>query len=283
MLLIIFIILQVTSLTMDIPATKSELRQIITDAIDERLTPIKEELTSINNINRDLKLQYLNTIGRVLEREALETIDNFSCSYHQSTGITCKSLLREQITKYTEALSFGDLASAFTILNAFDKMAKRNAGDKDKVLSCNKDWEAISRILKRHREIAKDISALFSAREIPSDIGELDFSPEELYNEVIFPFSHPLRIQILHTLKTGSKRFTSLKNELNVKNTGLLVHHLKPLTDSNLVFQDHRKQYALSDKGFTIIRHFAQLAAAMHPETPITISMQPLVILQDKD
>ena len=100
---------------------------------------------------------------------------------------------------------------------------------------------------------------------------------------MIFPFSHPLRIQILHTLKSGSKRFTSLKNELNVKNTGLLVHHLKPLTDCNLVFQDHRKQYSLSEKGFIVVRYFAQLVAAMHPETPITISMQPLVVLQDDD
>jgi predicted transcriptional regulator len=83
-------------------------------------------------------------------------------------------------------------------------------------------------------------------------------------------------------LKSGSKRFTTLKNELNVKNTGLLVHHLKPLTAASLVVQDHRKQYSLSDKGFIIARYFAQITAAMHPETPATVKVQPLVVLNDQ-
>lgn len=267
---------------MDILASKSELKQIIQDALDKQLIPLKEEMENLNiSINRDMKLNYLNSIAKLLEREAIETIKNFSCSYHVTTDKACKNLLGDYIRQYTEALSMGDLASAFTILSEFENIAKENSKDVDKMSNCNKDWATVTRILKRHREVAKDISALFSARQVPSDIGELDFSPDELYTEVIFPFSHPLRIKIIHTLKSGSKRFTALKNELNVKNTGLLVHHLKPLTEGNLVIQDHRKQYSLSDKGFLVAKYFAQLSASLHPETPITVTMQPLVVLRD--
>ncbi|MHA2097573.1 MAG: hypothetical protein ACW99A_02720 [Candidatus Kariarchaeaceae archaeon] len=267
---------------MDILASKSELKQIIQNAINEQLVPLREEVETLNiTINRDLKLNYLNSIARLLEREAIETIEKFACSYHVTTDKTCKTLLRDYIKQYTEALSMGDLASAFSILSEFERVAIQNSKDVDKLANCNKDWEIVSSILKRHREVAKDISALFSAREVPSDIGELDFSPDELYEEVIFPFSHPLRIKIIHTLKSGSKRFTALKNELKVKNTGLLVHHLKPLTESNIVVQDHRKQYSLSDRGFLIVKYFAQLSASLHPETPITVTMQPLVVLSD--
>ncbi|MCH8906135.1 MAG: hypothetical protein IH840_03515 [Candidatus Heimdallarchaeota archaeon] len=256
---------------------------LLSEIIQDEIRPLRQEIDELNNsLNRDLKLNYLNSFGRLLEREALDTVNNFNCSYHNTTGKACKSLLTDYITQYTQALSMGDVASAFTILKEFNDFATSNAIDNDKLSQCRKDWTEITRILKRHKEVAKDISALFATREVPSDIAELEFSPLELYNEVIFPFSHPLRIEIVHALKSGSKRFTTLKNELNVKNTGLLVHHLKPLTSSNLVIQDHRKQYSLSDKGFLVARYFSQLTAAMKPQEPITITMQPLVVLQDE-
>ncbi len=263
-------------------STNTELQLMIQKALKDEIEPLKQEFSLLNEtIIRDLKLNYLNSIGRFLEREAIEAVGNFNCSYHVSTDIACKSLLKDYISKYTQALTMGDMANAFSILKEFNSLATENANDNKKIANCTQDWIKILRILNRHKEVAKDISALFSAREVPSDIGELDFSPQELYDEVIFPFSHPLRIQIMHTLKSGNKRFTTLKNELKVKNTGLLVHHLKPLINSNLVIQDHRKQYSLSDKGFIVARYFAQLTAAMHPEEPITFTMQPLVVLQE--
>ncbi|MHA2252617.1 MAG: hypothetical protein ACXAD7_19800 [Candidatus Kariarchaeaceae archaeon] len=262
--------------------SRKEIIKIISETLEKQIEPLKQEFNNLNEtINRDLKLNYLNSIGRLLEREAIETVQNFKCSYHSSTGSTCKSLLKDYISKYTQALALGDMANAFTILQEFNQLALENTKDKDRNENCIGDWAKISQILNRHKEVAKDMSALFLAREIPADIGELDFSPDKIYEEVIFPFSHPLRIQIMHALKSGNKRFTTLKNELDVKNTGLLVHHLKPLTSSNLVMQDHRKQYSLSDKGFIVARYFAQLTAAMHPEDPITVTMQPLVVLQD--
>ena len=267
---------------MDILASKSELKQIIQDAIDNQLIPLKEELENLNlSINRDFKLNYLNSIAKLLEKEALETTQSFSCSYHVATDKTCKNILGDYIGQYTEALSIGDIASAFSLLSDFEKIALANSKDVDKSANCKQHWDVVSRIIKRHREVAKDISALFSAHQVPSDIGELDFSPDELYEEVLLPFSHPLRIKIVHILKRGSKRFTALMNELNVKNTGLLVHHLKPLTGGNLVIQDHRKQYSLSDKGFLVAKYFAQLSASLNPEAPITVTMQPLVVLSD--
>ncbi|MHA2170083.1 MAG: hypothetical protein ACXAB7_09345 [Candidatus Kariarchaeaceae archaeon] len=261
----------------------NELIQLIQETVEKEIDPLKKEMeVLIESINRDLKLNYLNSIARFLEKEAIETIDNFNCSYHYSASVACKQSLEIYFSKYTQALAMGDMANAFSILKEFEELARENANDKKDGGNCHKDWGKITRVLSRHKDVAKDISALYMAREVPSDIGELDFSPEDIFEEVIFPFSHPLRIQIIHSLKSGSKRFTTLKNELNVKNTGLLVHHLKPLTAASLVVQDHRKQYSLSEKGFIIARYFAQITAAMHPETPATVKVQPLVVLNDQ-
>jgi hypothetical protein len=268
---------------MDILASKSELIHIIQNAISELLLPLKEEVEHLNiTINRDLKLNYLNSIARLLKMEAIETFDKFSCSYHISTDITCKSLLRSYVNQYTDALAMADLAGAYSILTKFEDTAIQNANDLDKSSNCKKDWDVVSSLLNRHREVAREVSTLFSGREVPSDINNLEFSTKQVYDDIIFPFSHPLRLKIVNKLKSGNMRFTDLKNELNVKNTGLLVHHLKPLTETNLVIQDHRKQYSLSDRGFLIVKYFAQLSKSLKPETPITVTIQPLDVLNDE-
>jgi DNA-binding HxlR family transcriptional regulator len=267
---------------MDILASKSELKHIIKNTISELLLPLKEEVEHLNTtISRDLKLNYLNSIARLLKMEAMERINKFSCSYHITTDTTCKSLLRGYVNQYTDALAMADLAGAYSILTKFEDIAIQNVNDSDKISNCNKDWEVVSSLVNRHREVAREASTLFSSQEIPSDINNLEFSPEQVYEDIIFPFSHKLRLKIVNKLKSGNMRFTDLKNELNVKNTGLLVHHLKPLTEKNLVIQDHRKQYSLSDKGFLIVKYLAQLSESLQPETPITVSLQPLVVLND--
>ncbi|MHA2105821.1 MAG: DUF7347 domain-containing protein [Candidatus Hodarchaeales archaeon] len=263
-------------------ASKSELKHIIKNTISELLLPLKEEVEHLNTtISRDLKLNYLNSIARLLKMEAMERINKFSCSYHITTDTTCKSLLRGYVNQYTDALAMADLAGAYSILTKFEDIAIQNVNDSDKISNCNKDWEVVSSLVNRHREVAREASTLFSSQEIPSDINNLEFSPEQVYEDIIFPFSHKLRLKIVNKLKSGNMRFTDLKNELNVKNTGLLVHHLKPLTEKNLVIQDHRKQYSLSDKGFLIVKYLAQLSESLQPETPITVSLQPLVVLND--
>ena len=94
-----------------------------------------------------------------------------------------------------------------------------------------------------------------------------------MYDEIVFPLSHSLRIKIIHQLKSGTKRFTNLKNELKVKNTGLLVHHLKPLIEANIVQQDFQKRYQLTDKGLMIVKHFSKIFTGMHPEDEEEITL----------
>lgn len=256
--------------------SKSDMKEMLEDVIDEKIGALEAEIAGIKST---MTAQYLNSIGRLLEREAKDTIDSFSCSYHPATETNCKNSLKTWIGNYTNALAMGDLAEAFSVLNDFQEEAKSNVEDLDKGAHCKSDWKDILKILNRHKEVAKDLSAQFTNRKVPADIGELDFSPDELYDEVIFPLSHTLRLQIIHALKSGSKRFTALKDELEVKNTGLLVHHLKPLTESGIIHQDFQKRYALTDRGFMVARYFAQITAAMHPEeaTTVTIGAHPSV------
>jgi len=252
------------------------MKSILEDVMEEKIGALENEIAGIKST---MTAQYLNSIGRLLEREAKDTIDNFACSYHPATETNCKNSLKKWISRYTNSLAMGDLAEAFSVLNDFKEEAERNIEDLDKGAHCKSDWKDILKILKRHKDVAKELSAQFTNRKVPADIGELDFNPDEMYDDVVFPLSHTLRLQIIHALKSGSRRFTALKDELEVKNTGLLVHHLKPLTESGIITQDFQKRYTLTDRGFMVARYFSQIAAALHPEenTTVTIGSQPSV------
>ncbi|MCY3413265.1 MAG: hypothetical protein INQ03_16615 [Candidatus Heimdallarchaeota archaeon] len=267
---------------MSINIDKEEFRKIINDTIKEQMAPLREEIDTLaSRINNDIKINYLSTMARALEREANQLIQTFECSYDVQTGQSCKSDIKTKIANYTQSLAVGDVANSLTQITRLHNEAKKKAFDSSRTANCNRDWKQVSQIVSRHKEIVKDLSTSLSTNNAPSDLGELEFEPQNIFDEIIFPFSHILRIQIIHTLKNGPKRFTALKNELEVKNTGLLVHHLKPLTEAKLIIQDHRKQYTLSEKGYMVVRYLSQLADALSPKEPIVSMVQPLVVLQD--
>ena len=267
---------------MNVSLDTEDLKKIINESIKDQITPILEELDTLSTqINKDIKINYLSTMARALEREADQLIKNFECSYDVVSGQDCKSSIKAKVANYTQSLAVGDVANSLTIITQLHNSAKKNAFDSNRSSNCNRDWKEVSKIVSRHKEIVKDLSATIIPNNVPTDLGELNFDPKTLFENVIFPFAHILRIQIIYSLKNGSKRFTALKNELEVKNTGLLVHHLKPLTEAKLVTQDHRKQYSLTEKGYLVVRYFSQLSEAIKPNENMISMIQPLVVLHD--
>ena len=252
------------------PLLTKEIKSILEDVIDQKIGNLEKEVMGIKST---MTAQYLSSIGRFMEMEAVETVDEFVCCFHEGVEANCKNSLRSWIKKYTNALAMGDLLEAFSVLESFLNKANKNIKDTEMGLACKSDWKNILKILNRHKEIARDISVQFSERNVPADIGEINFNPNEMYDEIVFPLSHSLRIQIIHQLKSGTKRFTNLKNELKIKNTGLLVHHLKPLIEANIVQQDFQKRYQLTDKGLMIVKHFSKIFTGMHPEDEEEITL----------
>ena len=260
----------------------NELKNVINDAVESKLGAIHEEIENLSEkVSKDLKINYLSTMARALEREATQVVNGFECAYDVKSGMSCKSEVKRKIANYTHSLAVGDIANALTVIEKLHSDAKTNAYNDDKAQGCNRDWKEVNRFVSRHKELVKDLAASMTPNSVPADLGELEFDPSLLYTQIIFPFSHELRIKIIHTLKNGSKRFTALKNDLGVKNTGLLVHHLKPLTQAKIVVQDHRKQYSLSEKGYLVDRYLSQLSSALQPNEPIISMLQPMVVLQD--
>ena len=186
--------------------SKMDIKKVIKDSIEEYVAPLKAEIEILSkSINKDIRMNYLSTIARVLDKEAEEIVGNFSCAYDITTGIECKSKIKESIAKYTQALAMGDIPNSLSEITSLERKAKKNAHDPDRSVICSNDWKEVVRITKRHKDVVKELSATYSATKVPGDIAEFEFNTEKLFSEVIFPFSHQLRIDIVHSLMSGAK------------------------------------------------------------------------------
>jgi DNA-binding HxlR family transcriptional regulator len=267
-----------------------ELKKIISDTISSQLEPIINKSTELENtieemkqsINKDLKFNYLNSVAKLLEKDVHGLIDSFKCGYHPQTESQCKTWVKQHASMYAGMLETGDISQAFNILEEFLKVAEKNITDIDKNSRCHNDWIHIRNTLKRHHEFAKDIGSLFMSTPMNTNLKDLEFDPDTVYDDFVLPLSHPLRIKILHSLMNSSKRFTTLKTELDVKNTGLLVHHLKPLSECELVTQTFKKEYMLTEKGISIIKFLTQINQSITPSKPVPIQIKPLVKEEDE-
>ncbi len=256
----------------------SQIRGIVEDVLNEKLTPLKDDVDDLmETYTKDLRLTYLNSVARLLEQEAHQLVDSFKCSYHPQTGTHCKTWVKDHVSMYANALELGDFPYAFSLLEEFLKISQKNVEDDDKNPSCTKDWEQIGVVLKRHYEFVKDIGSLFLKQPVPNTITDVEVHADKLYEMFVSPLSHPLRIKIISSLTHSSKRFTALKKELEVKNTGLLVHHLKPLTDAGIIAQYLKKEYYLTDFGHSVARILAQAQTTFLPSTPVRVEMRPSV------
>ncbi len=247
------------------------------DLITNRLDDLDGRVNEITkSIDHDLKLNYLNSVVRFLEREAVDLINTMSCSYKPETEIHCKSWVSLNIKGYLDNLSMGNLTGAYVMLKQFLGQVKRNSLDVEKNIHCRSEWLQLLDTLENHLNFIQEISTLFVPRHVANSLDGEEFDPDFVSEMFVVPLSHPLRIKIIHALMNSSKRFTTLKKELDIKNTGLLVHHMKPLTDSGFVTQNYKKEYLLTDRGHLIARFLSQIDASLRPDSAVNIE-SPIV------
>ncbi len=264
---------------MAIPASESELFESLYDLFNEKFDQLIEKIADLDervdelrkNIDQDLKLNYLNSVARFLEKEALELMGTMTCSYHLRTEVQCKSWVSSNISGYLENLSIGNLAGAQVMLKQFLQEIQKNMNNLDNNAHCRKEWKYLYETLSHHQEFIREISSLFVPQAVISNLQDASFDPDFVSESFLVPLAHPLRVKIIYSLKESSKRFTAMKEELDIKNTGLLVHHLKPLTDAGFVTQNYKKEYLLTEKGYMVAKFLSQLDASLRPENTVSI------------
>lgn len=240
--------------------------------IVERLDELDSRIENVSkSIDQDLKLNYLNSVVRFLEREAVDLIETMTCSYKPETEVHCKTWVSLNIKGYLDNLSMGNLTGAYVMLKQFLNQVKRNSTDVEKNIHCRSEWLQLMDTLENHMNFIQEISTLFVPKHVTETLDDETFDPDFVSEMFIVPLSHPLRIKIIHALMTSSKRFTALKKELEIKNTGLLVHHLKPLSDSGFVTQNYKKEYLLTERGHLIARFLSQIDASLRPNSGMGI------------
>lgn len=257
----------------------SDVKQLIQHAIDDQMLVIQDEISNLrDSINNDLKLHYLNSVSRLLEKEAVTLIDSFKCPY-EAENTSCKNWVKKNVRNYALELEHGDIPKAFEILNQLLKEIEDGVVAEGTRNPCRAHWTRLKETLDRHYELARDLKPLVE-RKMVRGMRDIDFDVEAIHEEFIVPLAHVLRMQILHALLNTSRRFTELKDMLGVKNTGLLVHHLKPLSEAGLITQNFKKDYFLTDRGYIYAQFLSEISMNLHSTKDLVAPLNPIVSSQ---
>ncbi len=249
------------------------------DLVLQQVNALTQKVADIQKtIDKDLRLTYVNSLSKFLRNEAEDMVERLSCGYHAKTELHCKNWISKNIRGYLQNLENGNLIDAKIFLESFLLEVKGNINDIDKNMHCREDWQTIYEILTRQLDLIKDVAILFTPAEEQLATRKYDFEPSFINEKFISPLSHPIRVKIIYTLKEAPRRFTVLKDELEIKNTGLLVHHLKPLQDAGFVVQNYKKEYLLTEDGILVSKFLAQIDSQLRPTEPIRVNIEPVKI-----
>ena len=101
------------------PLLTKEIKSILEDVIDQKIGNLEKEVMGIKST---MTAQYLSSIGRFMEMEAVETVDDFACCFHEGVESNCKNSLRSWIKKYmTQHRRQVGVKFAFSV-NNFDEL-----------------------------------------------------------------------------------------------------------------------------------------------------------------
>ena len=220
----------------------------------------------LDSIHKDLKRlmersnqEYLDLMLDNLKKEFLDSINSY-VSDDVETGLergmvddckmrdTCKSRFTNYLLD-NEELILGDNVP----LNIIDKKKAELAHiRKDAPFEyCEDCFSEVNSLFNKQLGLISSIKIYSSNDEKRTEISRI--SDEHIVKTVLEPLSNKQRLQILKSMASETRTFSSL-SELTGLRGGNLLFHLQKLLESDLIIQRHdRGDYMITKRGFNLL------------------------------
>lgn len=227
--------------------------------IADRLERLERDMdvlrTSNTGIGRlEYKRQVLREVQKVVseygQHDIAQKVEGMNDILHCSKRKFCTNIIINKIETAGMAYLHDERERTLDILSELKRQMEEGGHD------CEAD-ECRSYALNLVSEIITVFEvAIRIERGISSIPAELDdtapLDPQEV-SKMLAPLSHPARVSILMALEQGSRGFTEISRELDLR-TGHLQFHLRALEDVGYVRQERRGgQYAISLQGMAAV------------------------------
>lgn len=220
----------------------------------------------LDSIHKDLKRlmersnqEYLDLMLANLKKEFLNSINSY-ISDDVETGLekgmvenckmreTCKSKFTDYLLN-NEELILGDNVPSNIINEKRAELAqiKKGAPSED----CDDCFSEVKSLFNKQLGLISSIKIYSTNDEKRTEISEI---PDELIvKTVLEPLSNKQRLQIIKSMASETRTFSSL-SELTGLRGGNLLFHLQKLLENDLIIQRHdRGDYMITKKGFNLL------------------------------
>lgn len=240
------------------------------DQSKQELKAIKKQLTSIH---KDIKLiiegsnqQYLDLIVSNLRKDYLNAINAYmedEIDNNLQEGMVEKCKMKKTCkNKFTEFLK----DNAGLIWN--DSLSSEEINEKKNQLKeikkdgpfekCDICFSEVSNLFEKQLNLMGSLRIYNHKKDNKYDVSLI--SEDIMVKEVLDPLSNRQRLQILKSLSTESRTFSSL-SEITGLRGGNLLFHLQKLLDTNIIIQRHeRGDYMITEKGFNLLKQLSEIS-----------------------
>lgn len=230
---------------------------------DQGVLEIKEKLELIHkDIKRmieNFNQEYLNLMLENLKKDFLNCITSYTSADIEKSlerGMvdkcpmrgTCKSKFTDLLEENTNLLRCG---------NAPEESIKKNKavlnGLKQEApfQKCEVCFSEVYDLFDRQLKLMRSLQVYRSSENKEEDIKEI--SDEEMVRGVLEPLSNRQRLQILRSIASQTRTFSSL-SEITGLRGGNLLFHIQKLLDGGMIIQRHeRGDYMITQKGYKLL------------------------------
>ena len=220
----------------------------------------------LDSIHKDLKRlmerfnqEYLDLMLVNLKKEFLNSINSY-ISDDVETGLemgmvedckmkdTCKSRFTNYLLNNEELILGNNIPSH--IID--DKRAELAQIRKEAPFEvCDNCFSMVNSLFDKQLGLVSSIKTYSTDNEKRTEIAEI--SDEDIVKTVLEPLSNKQRLQILKSMASETRTFSSL-SELTGLRGGNLLFHLQKLLENDLIIQRHdRGDYMITKKGFNLL------------------------------
>lgn len=242
----------------EISEIRSELREMHADLKRFVERSNREQMESILS---DFRNSFSEILIRHLESEAEERLrENMieGCDMRGACKARFSGLLKESASLIAEDAAgeetIGDLRSRLSDL--------RSKAPYDR---CERCFSEASKLQEKQIDLLRSMR-IYETRDEKMQESQ-DLPVEAVVKEILEPLNSRQRLQILKSLASETKSFSSL-SELTGLRGGNLLFHLEKLLSSGMILQRHeRGDYMITEKGYRALLGIAEIYAKLNPDS----------------
>lgn len=190
-----------------------------------------------------LKSYFRDDIENCLEKGMVDP-----CAMRQ----TCKSRFKEFLQNNTELIKSDNVPKEIINEKKSELSEIRKEAPFD---TCDVCFSEVNSLFDKQLRLIDSLQIYSSSEEQP----EISAIPEEfMVKSILEPLSNKQRLQILKSMASGTKTFSTL-SEITGLRGGNLLFHIQKLLECDLILQRHeRGDYMITKKGYNLLTLLAE-------------------------